>query len=199
MKFYEQKGHENKALLSKNILEKLIPGIKKSSLNSKMGNNKSSVPLGPPQPSSSLAEYSHLEYYWSQWSSWSMVCDSECRRSRRRECRPAYVSSSGQVVPITDDRLDPMLSLNRCQGSDIDYSNCTFYCEKMATTDSQWSKPRKEFPYKIILASIGILIIIILILIAIVLLKRYVVNRSRNNRHPTHIKTKKPKKRNYFF
>ena len=45
---------------------------------------------------------------WNDWSSWSMICDADCKRSRRRECR-------------SDKRT--------CEGPSMELDKCTYYCE----------------------------------------------------------------------
>jgi hypothetical protein len=101
--------------------------------------------LLPPQPSSSLSDYFKHSFNWTAWSQWSMMCDSECRRSRRRECKPGYLSPSGGFVFVTDDNLDPMVRYNKCKGMEVEYSECTFICVKdsrkhqnFATFASKW-------------------------------------------------------------
>lgn len=74
-----------------------------------------------------------IGYWWTQWSSWSMVCNADCMRSRRRECKPGYLSSSGKLIPVADEKLDPIVKIKKCAGLDVEYSNCTFYCEKISS------------------------------------------------------------------
>ena len=131
-------SNPNRAALSLNLIEKVVP-LRAASVNSatNKGSKSSEVAavvavdqLPPPQPSSSISDYSQLQYKWTAWSQWSMVCNADCMRSRKRECKPGYLSTQGAFLFITDDKLDPMIKYNKCKGPDIEYSNCTFYCEK---------------------------------------------------------------------
>jgi netrin receptor unc-5 len=51
---------------------------------------------------------------WTQWSAWSMTCNSDCMRTRQRECR------------INEKRPE-----KKCIGPEIELSNCTFECEPL--------------------------------------------------------------------
>ncbi len=55
-----------------------------------------------------LAEDSEVNG-WSEWSPWSMICNSDCTRSRKRDC------NSGDV--------------NACRGSDVEIDKCPYFCE----------------------------------------------------------------------
>jgi hypothetical protein len=72
-------------------------------------------------------------FFWSQWSSWSMICDSECKRPRKRECKRGYMSN-GKLVTVANQDEETIFvkketRKQQCPGKDIEYGNCTFYCE----------------------------------------------------------------------
>ncbi len=46
---------------------------------------------------------------WSEWSPWSMICNSDCTRSRKRECNSQ--------------------DLNACRGPDAEIDKCPYDCE----------------------------------------------------------------------
>lgn len=95
--------------------------------------------LQPPAQPLNQFQTDEISYLWSQWNSWSMTCNSDCMRLRRRECKPGVYSQSGRFVPLSEDKLFEHLGLfnhkitNKCPGTDIEYSNCTFYCERLTT------------------------------------------------------------------
>ena len=74
-------------------------------------------------------------HVWSYWSSWSMFCNSNCLRSRRRECKSGQFEANGKFVPDKEefDHEQKILSKStpKCAGKSIDFSNCSFYCEAM--------------------------------------------------------------------
>ena len=78
-------------------------------------------------------------YWWSQWSSWSMICNSECQRPRKRECKKGFMSASGKLVSLPEESGEEVpKNTKMCTGKDIEYGNCTFYCEpvtKSATVE----------------------------------------------------------------
>ena len=88
--------------------------------------------IGLPNVGHLQAKMPKIVYWWSSWSSWSMICDSDCRRSRQRECNAGYYGADGRLVEL-EDKPD---TAGKCQGSDIDYSNCTFYCERVTSKSS---------------------------------------------------------------
>lgn len=49
------------------------------------------------------------EEKWSEWSPWSMICSSDCTRSRKRQCTT--------------------FDLEKCKGKDAEIDNCPYYCE----------------------------------------------------------------------
>lgn len=49
------------------------------------------------------------EYGWAEWSPWSIICNSDCKRSRRREC---YAND-----------------LKKCVGKSSQIDDCPYYCE----------------------------------------------------------------------
>ena len=67
------------------------------------GNSKLTSTRAPPAA---------LHPSWTQWSSWSLTCNSECMRTRQRECR-------------TNEKRPE----KKCFGPDIELSNCTFLCQ----------------------------------------------------------------------
>lgn len=71
-----------------------------------------------------------IGYFWTQWSAWSMICNADCLRSRTRECQLGHKLPSGKIIPINEDIN---IKSEKCLGSNIDYSNCTFYCEKISS------------------------------------------------------------------
>lgn len=62
---------------------------------------------------------------WTQWSSWSMTCNSDCLRTRQRDCR----------INQSEKRIE-----KRCFGSELEYGNCTFYCEPLSSKYSKFLK-----------------------------------------------------------
>ena len=87
-----------------------------------------------------LSGEEHPGYWWSQWSSWSMICNSECRRPRKRECKKGYLSN-GKLISLPDeDEEVPVKKTKLCNGKDIEYGNCTFYCEPV--TKSPTAEPK---------------------------------------------------------
>lgn len=86
------------------------------------------------QYSSQFKPSEELGYWWTSWSSWSMICNADCLRSRRRECKYGYLSSNGKLIPVNEKNdNDDIKKPAKCPGLDIDYSNCTFYCQKMSS------------------------------------------------------------------
>lgn len=71
-----------------------------------------------------------IGYFWTQWSAWSMICNADCLRSRTRECQLGHKLPSGKIIPINEDIN---IKSDKCLGSNIEYSNCTFYCEKISS------------------------------------------------------------------
>lgn len=93
------------------------------------------------QQSLNVVQRPGSDYWWTEWSGWSPLCDSECRRPRKRECKKGYMSDEGILMSVNydDDKvLDKNLKM--CVGPDIDYSNCTFFCQ----LSSQVTNGKKE-------------------------------------------------------
>ncbi len=71
-------------------------------------------------------------FFWTHWSSWSMMCDSECQRSRKRECKKGYMAN-GKLITTGNEENEIVNfkkeSKKACLGKEIEYGNCTFYCE----------------------------------------------------------------------
>ena len=77
------------------------------------------------KPIKSTQETPEAEFIWSHWTSWTMVCNSDCLRTRRRECKFGQLNANGRFIMINE----PGLASKKCSGSDLEYSNCSFYCE----------------------------------------------------------------------
>ena len=86
------------------------------------------VPKRPATLLKSALDAPEVSFIWSHWTSWTMVCNSDCLRTRRRECRSGHYNPSGKFVY---DKLDPgsITIFTKCPGLDIEYGNCSFYCE----------------------------------------------------------------------
>ena len=67
-----------------------------------------------------------------------MICNADCLRSRRRECKLGHLLPSGKIIPISEESKNYNLKTDRCFGNDIEYSNCTFYCEKISSNFFCW-------------------------------------------------------------
>lgn len=94
-------------------------------------NSKKNLAYQNKAPTLSLLTSKTIKYVysWSSWSSWSMICDADCRRSRVRECQISYYSTEGKLIQLGDSHgIEP-----KCPGPDIEYDNCTFYCERVTS------------------------------------------------------------------
>ena len=60
-----------------------------------------------------------------------MVCNSDCMRSRKRECKKSMKKNGDNI--LLPDELQVDLN-DKCFGKNVEYSNCTFYCEKLTTS-----------------------------------------------------------------
>ena len=109
---------------SNSILENIIPSIEKKV------NHLSDVKVASMQNQAKTQEVDEVGYWWTQWSSWSMVCNADCMRPRKRECKHG-VLSHGKLAALPDERSDLSAKINKCPGTDIEYGNCTFYCERV--------------------------------------------------------------------
>ncbi|CAF0868178.1 unnamed protein product, partial [Brachionus calyciflorus] len=113
-----------------------------------------------------FSQKNEIGYYWTQWSAWSMICNADCMRSRKRECKLGYKSTNGKYVHFNNDEInDFSIKTNECIGHNLEYSNCTFYCEKISNLIPSSNIP-KDLPYLAILfLFLSILAIIILVVI----------------------------------
>jgi hypothetical protein len=76
--------------------------------------------------------------WWSEWGSWSMVCNSDCKRTRKRECLTGYYDQNNMlVIDPPEERTNEQTIIkksSKCSGSSFEFDDCTFYCEKVSNS-----------------------------------------------------------------